>query len=380
MICKKCRKNIPDESVYCCFCGKKQTVTAAKHRKRPHGSGTIRKDTRYRNPYIAIAPASSHGAGRTYIGSFPDMKSAQAAIDDFIKHGRPELYGATLGEIYDLWSSVHYKKIKDPTVWKALWKRYEPLADIKISDIRAAHFQPTVNAATSKSAASKLKSLALMLCRYAMENDLVDKNYAEFIKVPKFEKSDKIIFTDEQIKTLWEHSDEKPVQVILAMIYMGFRLGEMLALTRDRIYFDKGYIIGGIKTEAGTDRLIPFPSGIPEIAGFFRSWLDADNSEQLFPITAKQFRHVFFYQPLSDLGMINGHLRTGTGNSWIFDNKNHLTPHSTRHTFASLSAAAGMRPENLQKIIGHADYSTTADIYIHKSAKELIDEMAKLHR
>ena len=30
-----------------------------------------------------------------------------------------------------------------------------------------------------------------------------------------------------------------------------------------------------------------------------------------------------------------------------------------------------MRPENLQKIIGHADYSTTADIYIHKDIAEL---------
>ena len=69
-----------------------------------------------------------------------------------------------------------------------------------------------------------------------------------------------------------------------------------------------------------------------------------------------------------------------SGNKWKFSQKNHLTPHSTRHTFASLSASAGMRPENLQKIIGHADYSTTADIYIHKDISELIDEMSKLKR
>lgn len=380
MICKKCRKEIADNSVYCNFCGKKQASTTVRHRKRTHGTGTIRKDMRYKNPYIAIAPSSPNGAGRLYIGSFPDVKSAQEALEDFIKHGRPDLYNATLSDIYDLWSDIHFKRIKDPAVWKAMWKRMEPIHKVKMSDIRTAHFQPFVNAAASKSSATKIKSLALMLCRFAMENDLIDKNYAEFIKLPKFEKSKKIIFTADQLNTLWQHSNDKRIQVILSMIYMGFRLGEIIILTPDNIHFDNGYVIGGIKTEAGTDRVIPFPPNIPEIEGFFRSWMSDKTQGRLFPMDEKQFRHTYFYQPLSELGMINGQLRPGTGNSWIFPDKHHLTPHSTRHTFASLSAAAGMRPENLQKIIGHADYSTTADIYIHKDIPELIEEMSKLKR
>ena len=381
MLCKKCKKELPDGAVFCCFCGKKQTVTAARHRKRAHGTGTIRKDTRYKNPYMAIAPSTPNGAGRRYIGAYPDMKSAQAALEDYIKHGRPELYNATLADIYQLWSSTHFKQIKDSTVISAMWKRLEPIHNTKMSEIRTAHFQPFVDAATSQSAASKIKSLAIMLCRYAMENDLVNKNYAEFIKLPKFKKSEKIIFTADQINTLWKHSTDKRVQVILAMIYMGFRLGEILSLTPRNIHLDEGYIIGGIKTEAGTNRVIPFPPSIPEIAEIFRQWIaDADPEQRLFIMDEKQFRHTYFYQPLCELGMINGHLRPGTGNSWVFPDKHHLTPHSTRHTFASLSATAGMRPENLQKIIGHADYSTTADIYIHKDISELIHEMSKLKK
>ena len=137
------------------------------------------------------------------------MKSAQEALDDYIKNGRPELYGATLEDIYQLWSDVHYKQIADATAYKAMWKRLEPIYKVKMSDIRAAHFQPIINAATSHSAASKIKSLAIMLCRYAVENDLINKNYAEFIKLPKFEKAEKIIFTPEQITELWQHSDDK---------------------------------------------------------------------------------------------------------------------------------------------------------------------------
>lgn len=382
MLCKKCSQELPDNAVYCYLCGKKQTTAPKiRHRKRAHGTGTIRKDSRCRNPYIAIAPASPNGSGRTYLGSYPDIKSAQAALEDFVKNGRPELYNATLADIYALWSNVHYEHIADATTYKAMWKRMEAIYSVKMSDIRAAHFQPFVDSATSKSAADKIKSLAVMLCRYAMENDLVDKNYAEFVRLPKFEKTEKIIFTAEQLETLWQHTSDKRVQVILAMIYMGFRLGEMLLLRPDSLHLDEGYIVGGIKTEAGTNRVVPFPPNIPEIKGFFRHWLaEAVPEEPLFPMTAKQFRHTYFYQPLSELGMIDGQLRKGTGNSWVFPDKHHLTPHSTRHTFASLSSSAGMRPEELQKIIGHADYATTADIYIHTNIAALIAEMSKLHR
>lgn len=203
MFCKKCKKEISEESIYCNYCGKKQITTPkTRHRKRAYGTGTIRKDTRYRNQYIALAPATAHGAGRKYIGSYPDIKSAQAALDEYIKNGRPELYNATLEDIYNLWSDIHYKQIKDPSVCSAMWKRMEPIHYMKMADIRAIHFQQFVNIATSKSSASKIKSLALMLCRYAVENDIVDKNYAEFIKLPKFEKTEKIIFTPEQIKIL----------------------------------------------------------------------------------------------------------------------------------------------------------------------------------
>lgn len=377
MLCKKCKKELPDGAVFCCFCGKKQTVTAAKHRKRAHGSGTIRKDTRYKNPYIAIAPSTRNGAGRTYIGAYPDMKTAQAALEEYIKNGRPQLYGSTLADIYKLWSDIHYREIQKPEGWRSIWKWYEPLYDMKMSELRTAHFQDIVNKAKTKSTADKLKSLAIMLCRYALENDIVNKNYAEFVKIPKFEKKEKVIFTAEQIGTLWEHTDDKRVQVILAMIYMGFRLGEVVSLTTENVYLEEGYVVGGIKTEAGINRVIPFPPNIPEIKDFFRQWTAECRTPTIIPANEKNFRDKWFYPVLIELGMLKAHL---SGHDWKFDKKSHLTPHSTRHTFASLSASAGMRPENLQKIIGHADYSTTADIYIHKDVSELIAEMSKLKK
>ncbi len=55
-----------------------------------------------------------------------------------------------------------------------------------------------------------------------------------------------------------------------------------------------------------------------------------------------------------------------------------MTPHSTRHTFASLAVEAGIRPEFLQPIIGHANYATTINIYHHSNIGGLRAEMQKL--
>ena len=49
-----------------------------------------------------------------------------------------------------------------------------------------------------------------------------------------------------------------------------------------------------------------------------------------------------------------------------------LTPHATRHTYASWARQAGVAPDMLQKILGHANYSTTANIYLHTNAEELV--------
>ena len=70
MLCKKCRKEISEGSLYCNFCGKKQETTKRKVRRRPRGAGCIRHRTDCRdNPYIAYTPATIGGAGERYLGA-----------------------------------------------------------------------------------------------------------------------------------------------------------------------------------------------------------------------------------------------------------------------------------------------------------------------
>lgn len=55
-----------------------------------------------------------------------------------------------------------------------------------------------------------------------------------------------------------------------------------------------------------------------------------------------------------------------------------LTPHSARHTFGTRMSAAGVRPEYLQRIMGHTDHSMTASVYINQDESTLKDAIAKM--
>lgn len=366
MLCNKCSKAIPDGSAYCNYCGKKQAVTKPKYHKRERGSGTIFQDKRYKKPWLAYAPSSKYGQGRQYIGCYATRNEARAALEDFNKNGRPELYNATLADIYQMWSKIHYNSVSYQAVklYSSMWKRFKNIQEMPVRDIRTAHIQEIVNAATSKSSAEIIKAMATMLCKHAMENDIVLKNYAEFVKIPKYEKKEKRIFTDEEINALWLHSDQKTVQAVLLMIYTGFRIGEMVKITLDDVHLSEGYIVGGEKTKAGKDRIVPIPPSIPELSQFVHQWCSDTGRGKLFPLTVAKFRSHVFYAALDAAGIAS----------------EDLTPHCTRHTFASISSASGIKPESLQKIIGHANYATTAEVYIHQDITKLIEEMKKIKR
>lgn len=55
------------------------------------------------------------------------------------------------------------------------------------------------------------------------------------------------------------------------MIYTGFRIGEVFTILKENVHLDEGYIIGGIKTEAGKDRIVPLPPQISEIKALLRA-------------------------------------------------------------------------------------------------------------
>lgn len=384
MLCRKCKKDIPENAPFCCWCGTRQGRAPERTHRRARGSGSIAIDKRnHHSPYVARAVPAIKGTRGAYIGSFPTKKEAQAAIEAYEAGKHPDLYNATVSDIYELWSAKHFETLTASGIggYTAAFGDISDLHRAKMRDIKTADFQRCVDTVAekySRSKCEKVRQLCSQLCKYAMQNDLIDKNYAQFIVLPKEKKSEKVTFTDAEITLLWQHSDDNSVRLVLFMIYTGFRIGEVAEIKPDDVHLEQGYIIGGIKTDAGKDRIVPLPPSIPEIVGFVRSWLDAPELSP-FGVPKNSLRQYWFYPALSELGIIDPSEYDPKTRKNVYKNPR-ITPHCTRHTFASLSAAAGMRPDDLQKIIGHSDYATTADIYVHKDVETLKSAMQKLHK
>jgi integrase/recombinase XerD len=219
------------------------------------------------------------------------------------------------------------------------------------------------NSNMSNSTLSKIKALMTQLYDYAMQNDVVTKNYAQFIVLPKQKKIPKDCFTDLELQKIRNSAGTVPfADVILMMCYTGFRVSEFLELTPFSYDAAANALQGGKKTDAGRDRVVPVHSSITP---YLEAWL-AKNGKTIVcddkgePYTADSFRRRCYYPALEQIGV------------------RRLSPHATRHTFATRLAAAGARTEDIQTLAGHEDYEVTANTYIHQDIKTLRAAIEKL--
>ena len=274
----------------------------------------------------------------------------------------------SLQEIYDLWFKGKSRKVKTMHMYEYAWGHLSSLKDSPIAEIKAVHLQRVIDKASDAGLAyntiSSIKTLAGQLYKYALKNDIVKKDYSEYIEMPKADKTSKEIFTDLEIKKLHELADTDPyITPILIMIYTGLRITELMELTRFNVDLENMVITGGIKTEAGRDRVIPIH---PKIQEYIRYWYNL-NGERLIlsstgkPMTSHNYRNRYVHRLLSEHGF-----------------RDNLTPHSCRHTFASKLAVAGVDTLHIQKLIGHADYAMTANVYSHLDVEELKESIFKM--
>lgn len=266
----------------------------------------------------------------------------------------------TLGDLYKEWSAMKYPRITKSTAdnYRSAWSFLQPLKNSKFKDLRTAHFQQIVDGLEkSHSTLRKIKTLLSLLYGYAAQNDIVQKNYAEFIILPKQTKKKKDIFTDLEIAQLFKVVDFVPfVDTVLIMIYTGLRISELLALTPFNVDLKRGFItVEESKTEAGAGRVIPVhPKIRPLIEARYqegRQRLITDDNGK--PFTPDSYRKYRYYPLLEKLEL------------------RRLPPHTCRHTFATKLAQAGADPLYIQQVMGHTDYSFTANVYSHPEYEQL---------
>lgn len=293
-----------------------------------------------------------------YLGYYESKTAALEALERTARKTITERYNMTFAEVYAEWSTEHYREVgaKGRESYEGAYKMMECLHGRKFRDLKAIDFQAAIDPHMGKShsTVAKYKQLLTQMSQWAIREEIVTTNLASFVRLPDNTKKEKEIFTAEEIRRL-EDDGSDTAKIVLMLIYTGMRIGELFALPVEA-YHDT-YVIGGLKTEAGRNRVIPIrPEGRPLFAHFAATATDPAQliSGYAGDKSPENYRKRCYYPLLERLGIPK------------------KTPHACRHTFASWAVKTGVAPEVLQKILGHAKYSTTAEIYVHADIDQLV--------
>lgn len=274
----------------------------------------------------------------------------------------------TFKEMADLWLNKHMGHVekKKGSASPQLFKSYTaaiakcaPIHGKKMDRIKFQDVQDIADSIShmSVSTVNNVKSVLFETFDFARKQKHINENFINDVDFLYKKKDEQIhsSFSREEVSLLWEQSYDKNVQIILIMIYTGLRIEELLAMKNENVHIDDRYMVGGVKTASGKDRVIPVAD---KIYPFVEELWEARNtyllSNRKRRYSRTGFMHMIWEPVMSMLGL------------------SHL-PHDTRYTCATMMDRAGVNENSKKTILGHAKDGVTNKTYVEKDIQDLLD-------
>lgn len=308
-------------------------------------------------------------------------KTQSEVYQNIREHESKKEIGRTFSEVADEWQEAHEKKVVYSTMaayYPATRRAKEYFGDMPLKEITPKMVNTFIlsfcqSDPSKKTAYHQLTVVSMILKNGIISGD-IDSNPAQYVKLPNgLSKINRELPSDEDLETI-KNSLEVPFGKFAYMIlYTGIRRGEALALTYEDIDFDKLTIcinkslaynkavpyLKTPKTKSG-ERSIPLldPLKILLKNSDKRSGLIFESSQGGFMPDAQYQRHWEKYQRLTGVS---------------------CTAHQLRHAFATIIFEAGVSSKDAQHLLGHADISTTNNIYTHIREQKQKDTAQKIN-
>ena len=338
--------------------------------RNPNGFGSVIKlGGNRRKPYAVRITVGYTDEGKQiykYISYHEKRNDALIALAQYNDDPfDPNAASITFENVYDAWSKKAFDDMSKnrEAAYKSAYNKCESIHDKIFKNLRKIHLEAVIDQIEKPNMKVLTKYLFSKLYRYALENEIVSKDYSKFIVVKEPETQKEYhVMSSKEIQQLWDNLGTHAYSdVPLILLYTGMRIGELLAMDKENVHLDDRYMVGGMKTEAGIDRIIPIHK---DIVPLIKKRMDHVDSKVLIPnkknmrTTYSTFRRRQWNVYLEKLGM-------------------DYTPHVTRHTFISRMDQLGINPITIRRIVGHANKSVT-DIYTHKTIDDLIEAIDRL--
>lgn len=336
--------------------------------RNPNGYGSVYKMSGKRRKPWAVVKTVSLTAGkqeRALLGTFATRAEANEFLVSFNRNPYDlKTETLTFYEVFELFYEHQAPKVSVGTLknYQSNIKFFEKLfkksfRDLNLLNLQALFDESDLNAATLKNRRGLLTSLF----SFAIKRNLIRENIASNIEINKKKEvvTERKIFTEEEIKILWEHldnSNREDISMILIMLYTSLRVGELLELEIKNVYLEENipYIdVVKSKTKAGI-RLIPIHD---KILPLIKEYYNSDN-KFLFESNGRSKEYS---------GWRIRHFNKVTESL----NLQHHTPHDCRHTFVTRLSMTSANPVAIRTIVGHSGKSLTENVYTHFPLEEL---------
>lgn len=346
----------------------------------PNGFGNVSKlPGNRRRPYrarmttgwITDESGKKHQQFRT-IGYYKTKEDGIIALSNFKQNPySPDAATITFQELYEKWSREHFPKISRVNIqgYTTVYSLCESLFHMHFTDLKRAHMQTIIdNCGKNYPTLKKLKVLFNQLYKFALQNDLCEKDYSKFLDINQYKDRNpnacpRLPFNHEEIETLWQHKDDDIYYtVILMLIYSGCRVSELLDLRKENVNLkEKWFFIEHSKTDAGV-RQVPISD---KVLPLFEDWYNQNDCPYLISSPAGKhllYRNYYdtYWKPL------------------IARMKMEHRPHDTRHTCVSMLTIAGVNDKLIKKIVGHKGQNITEAVYTHFEFNEMLIAINKI--
>jgi integrase len=249
-----------------------------------------------------------------------------------------------------------------------------------LSEIESKHVQSYLSILSKQNYSGKTISNHLSVLKLIYRHGIVHFGFSGndptvYVTVPRARSSERRQALTEKEQETVANSIEAPFGFFaFTLLYTGMRRGEAIALKWSDIDFERRLItversatfpknvpvIKLPKTEAGIRKVVLLDCLADELA---KRKKKAKGSDYVF--TGKEIRHNSWYMRRWR------EYQKETGLT--------VTPHQLRHTFATILFEAGIDIKDAQTIMGHADITTTRNIYTHIRSQRMQETANKLN-
>lgn len=367
---KKCGKEIQDDALFCPYCGRKQETSTPK-KQRGNGQGTVYKlpngkwraektvscvlipgsePPQYARRRITRSDFTKKSDAIAFLPLLGTVLDTRERTQQTVK--QIDKTRTTLKELYDLWKPTHKKSKSTMNCYAAGFNVFKDVWDTAMKEQDIDDLQECIDSCEKgRRTKENAKAVLGLVYKYGIPRGYIPSNLsgrpnlAEFINLGAGEKSHKQGLSEEELQKLKDGIGTVPyADYVYCHCYLGFRPSAFIALDIADYNSVERAFVGGIKTEAGKGRTVTVS---PKIQAIVDRLISGRSEGPVFSdqtggqLTIRQYRAIFY------------DVLDATGIQPISDPPHRLTPHSCRHTFATLLKRASAPDKDKLELMGH---------------------------